>query len=94
MLNADQRRIFDTLQIHLVHQKQHETSECQCSDLKPLHIFITWVGGTGKSFLIKAIKLLFAKMCPSKETTVAVAAPMGLAAFNDGGQAISAAHRT
>ena len=29
MLNADQRRIFDTMQSHLLHQKQHETSECQ-----------------------------------------------------------------
>ena len=63
MLNADQRRIFDTVQSHLVHQKQHETGECQCDDLKPLWMFISGVGGTGKSFLIEAIKLLVRKIC-------------------------------
>ena len=88
MLNADQRHIFDTMQSHLVHQKQHETSECQCDDLKPLRMFISGVGGTGKSFLIEAIKLLVRKIWPSKEITVAVAAPTGLAAFNVGGLTI------
>ena len=88
MLNADQRRIFDTLQSHLMHQKRHETSECQCDNLKPLIMFISGVGGTGKSFLIEAIKLLVGKIWPSKEVTVAVAAPTGLAAFNVGGLTI------
>ena len=88
MLNADQRRIFDTIQSHLLHQKQHETSECQCDKLKPLRLFISGVGGTGKSFLIEAIKLLVGKIWPSKEVTVAVAAPTGLAAFNIGGLTI------
>ena len=58
MLNADQRHIFDTMQSHLLHQKQYETIECQCDDLKPLWMFISGVSGTGKSFLIEAIKLL------------------------------------
>ena len=46
---------------------------------------ISGVGGTGKSFLIEAIKLLVGKIWPSKEVTVAVAAPTGLATFNVGG---------
>ena len=70
---------------HPVHQKQHETSECQCDDLKPLQMFIS---GTGKSFLIEAIKLLVRKIWPSKEITVAIAIPTGLAAFNVGGLTI------
>ena len=90
MLNADQKHIFDTVGSHLQHQKLHETSECQC-DFKPLRMFIGGVGGTGKSFLIEAIKLLVGKIWLSKEVTVAVA-PTGLAAFN-GGLALSAAHR-
>ena len=53
---------------------------------------VSGLGGTGKSFLIEAIKLLVGKIWPSKEVTVAVA-PTGLAAFNVGGQALSAAHR-
>ena len=44
MLNADQRRIFDTVD-SLQHQKQHETGECQC-DFKPLRMFVSDVGGT------------------------------------------------
>jgi ATP-dependent DNA helicase PIF1 len=88
MLNADQRCIFDAVQSHLMHQKQHETSECQCDDLKPLRMFISGVGGTDKSFLIEAIKRLVGKIWPLKEIAVAVAAPTGLAAFNVGGLTI------
>ena len=84
---ADQKRIFDTVDSHNQHQKQHETGECQC-DFKPLRMFVSGVGGTGKSFLIEAIKLLVGKIWPSKEVTVAVAVPTGLAAFNIGGLTI------
>ena len=51
-------------------------------------MFISGVGGTGKSFLIEAIKLLVRKIWPSNDLTVAVAAPTGLAAFNVGGLTI------
>ena len=30
MLNADQRRIFDGVKSHFLHQRQHEANECQC----------------------------------------------------------------
>ena len=50
-------------------------------------MFVSGVGGTGKSFLTEAIKLLVGKIWSSK-VTVAVAAPTGLAAFNVGGLAI------
>ena len=30
MLNADQKRIYDTLKAHLVHNKRHEDGECSC----------------------------------------------------------------
>ena len=83
MLNADQKRIFDSMDSHLQHhQKQNKTSECWC-DFKPLRIFVSGVGGTGKSFLIEAIKLLVGKIWLSKEVMVA-----GLAAFNNGGLTI------
>ena len=48
MLNDDQRRIFEKIKAHLLHQQQHERS-CQ---FKPLQMFVSGVGGTGKSFLI------------------------------------------
>ena len=87
MLNADQKRIYDRVNAHLVHYKRHEYDECKC-DLKPLRMFISGVGGTGKSFLIEALKLLVAKIWSNKELTVIVAAPTGLAAFNVGGLTI------
>ena len=48
-------------------------------------MFVSSVGGTGKSFLIEAIKALVASIWPSDGITCAVAAPTGLAAFNVGG---------
>ena len=84
MLNADQRRIFDKVKDHLLHQQKHETDECSC-DLSPLRMFVSGVGGTGKSFLIETIKALVHDLWPSDDLTCAIAAPTGLAAFNVGG---------
>ena len=68
----------------------HETQQCQCTDLKPLHMFVSGVGGTGKSFLIKTIRALVSSMWASEtqSTLCAVTAPTGLAAFNVGGVTI------
>ena len=81
MLNADQRRVFDNIKSHLVHQANHENGKCQCSDLKPLTMFISGVGGTGKSFLIETIKELVNSLWSSDDVLCAVAAPTGLAAL-------------
>ena len=48
-------------------------------------MFVSGVGGTGKSFLIEAIKALVASIWPSDSLTCAVAAPTGLVAFSVGG---------
>ena len=79
-LNADQIRIFDKIKCQLQHQVQHETGTCNFSDLKPLHMFISGVGGTGKSLLIKAIRALVLDMWHDKEGSLlcAVTAPTGL----------------
>ena len=47
MLNDDQRRVFDTVKGHLLHQKCHEQSDCSCDtcDIKP-RMFVSRVGGT------------------------------------------------
>ena len=55
-------RIYRLVKEHLLHQERHETSACQCTDLKPLHMFLTGVGGTGKSFFIEAIRSMVAEI--------------------------------
>lgn len=88
MLNADQTRVFKNVESHLLHQKQHEDKKCQCDDIKPLRMFVSGVGGTGKSFLIEAIKAFVDNLWPSQDLKCAITAPTGLAAFNVGGVTI------
>ena len=88
MLNEDQRRIFELVADHLKHQSRHERNDCKCRDIKPLYMFVSGVGGTDKSFLIETIRSLVKEIwkdCASDDTTCAVAAPTGLAAYNVGG---------
>ena len=54
-LNADQSRVFKQVKSHLEHQAMHERKTCTFHDLKPLHMFVSGVGGTGKSFLFRTI---------------------------------------
>ena len=51
-------------------------------------MFVSGVGGTGKSFLIETIKALVDLLWPSEDLTCAIAAPTGLSAFNVGGTTI------
>ena len=83
-LNPDQERVYGQVKAHLQHQVEHETGHCKCTDLKPLHMFVSSVGGTGKSFLIKTIRALVYRIWDSEtqSTLCAVTAPTGLAAFN------------
>ena len=45
-------------------------------------MFVSGVGGTGKSFLIQAIRAFERATWPDTDNTTAVGAPMGLAACN------------
>ena len=70
MLNADQKRVYDRITGHLLHQQKHEDSQCQCSDLKPLQMFVSGVGGTGKSFLIEAIRTFVKNTWPGLDNKI------------------------
>ena len=88
LLNEYQRRIFEQVSGHLNHQCRHESNDCKCENLKPLHMFISGVGGTGKSFLIETIRSPVKEMWKDDtgdDITCAVAATTGLAAYNVGG---------
>ena len=91
ILNEDQRRIFEQVADHLDHQRRHECDECKCKDLKPLHMFVSGVGGTGKSFLIETIRSQVKEIWKDlvgDDTTCAIAAPTGLAAYSVGGMTV------
>ncbi|KAL5497334.1 hypothetical protein EMCRGX_G013794 [Ephydatia muelleri] len=83
-LNADQLRVFKNVIDHLLHQKHHENGQCSCTNITPLCMFMSGVGGTGKSFLIHTIRAMVNDMWKDKPESVrcALAAPTGLAAFN------------
>ena len=78
MLNADQRRVYDEITSHFLHLQKHEKQECACTELKPLNMFVSGVGGTGKSFLIQAIRAFVRATWPDTDNTTAVGAPTGL----------------
>ena len=87
MLNADQRRVFDSVSNYLNHLKLHEAKHFSCKQ-EPLLKYVAGVAGTGKSFLIEAIKMLVGRLWPTSDLTCAVVAATGLAAFNVGGLTI------
>ena len=89
-LNIDQGRVFEQVKSHLEHQALHESGTCKCTDFRPMHMFVSGVGGTGKSFLIKTIRALASQMwdCQAQSPVCVVTAPTGLAAFNVGGVTI------
>eukprot|EP00731_Ephydatia_muelleri_P023421 Em0015g1004a len=85
-LNQDQARVFDRIVTHLVHQKRHEDCQSTCSSLQPLYMFLSGVGGTGKSFLIHTFKAKIAQLWTDMGAlTCALCAPTGLAAYNING---------
>ena len=72
MLNVDQKKFLIKLS-HLLSQKERddllENESCRLlrlDNIKPIRMFISGVGGTGKSFLIEAIKCLVDDMASKK----------------------------
>ena len=94
MLNSDQKRIYDKIKQHLTKQKQEDLSsdnDVKIHDIQPLCMFISGVGGTGKSFLIETIICFVDSLWKAKpgELSCVIVAPTGLAAFNVGGLTIN-----
>ncbi|XP_073986376.1 uncharacterized protein [Rhodnius prolixus] len=82
-LNEDQSRIFNKITKTLIDQSNNKCN----SQIK---LFVSGVGGTGKSYLLKALKVWINNTFPPKKDTVSVAitAPTGLAAYNVNGVTI------
>ena len=56
-LNADELHVYECIKAHLEHQVMHERA---CTSANSLNhcMFVSDVGGSGKSFLIKTITLM------------------------------------
>ena len=78
MLNADQRHVFDRLKQQFFTKKDMKMRFASV----PLRMFISGVGGTGKSFLIETVRALIANIWPEHDYTCAITAPTGIASFN------------
>ena len=88
MLNEDQKHVFGKIVEQLNHQHEHDTGKCKCEKLKPLQMFVSGVGGTGKSFLIETIRSQVKQIWKddfANDATCAVATSTGLATYNVGG---------
>ena len=92
-LNSDQRRVYDIITSSLLHSIDHEENKCYCFDFKPLLLYCSGFGGTGKTYLIKVLvgfiyvqKYIFNRSCQT-----VLGAPTGLAADNIKGQPLHAA---
>ena len=73
-----------SLQINYLHWKL-SASRSIFSCYATFTMFVSGVGGTGKSFLIATVKALTDSLWKTEDITCAIAAPTGLAAFNVGG---------
>ena len=94
-LNQDQRRVYEMITGRLNHILDHDLNLCKncpkdCSEKEPIHLYVSGFGGTGKSYLIKALvgflyvqKLVHGRVCDS-----VLGAPTGLAADNIKGQTL------
>ena len=92
-LNSDQLRIYNTITNRLRHQLDHECGKCSiknCDANNPLLMYISGYGGTGKSYLVRAILgfINIQRKLHKEKCDYVVAAPTGLAAAGIGGQTI------
>ena len=90
-LNEYQRRVYDKVTNHVEHLMVHKDNECTGKDCsRPLNLYVSGFGGTGKSYLIKALRgyLWVQKNLFKESTDIALTAPTGLAAANVGGQTL------
>ncbi|CAL4231362.1 unnamed protein product [Meganyctiphanes norvegica] len=92
-LNPDQRRIYDKIISAVDHSMDHAMKKCTCDSLQPLLLYVSGFGGTGKSYLIKAIMAwsyittnVLKTMCK-----IVLAAPTGISAAGISGMTLHSA---
>ena len=94
-LNADQKPVYDKITSRLSHIMDHKLGLCKdcpqdCPENKPILAYVSGFGGTGKSYLIKAIVgfMYVQKHVLNRPIDSVLGAPTGLAADNIKGQTL------
>ena len=91
-LNEDQMRVYNRVTQHIEHMFDHDGDMCpnETCKMEPLLLYVSGYGGTGKSYLIKAIQgFMYVQSSVYREKAgLILAAPTGLAAANINGQTI------
>ena len=89
-LNSEQRNIYEKIIDAVSHSVAHAIKECTCNSFKPLYLYVSGFGGTGKSYLIKAI-MAWAYVTSNilkKRTKIVLAAPTGISAAGINGMTL------
>ena len=89
-LNPEQRKIYDKITSAIGHSVAHAIKECTCQSFQPLYLYVSGFGGTGKSYLIKAI-MAWAYVTSNvlkKNCKIVLAAPTGISAAGINGMTL------
>ena len=92
-LNPEQRKIYDKIINAVGHSVAHAIKECTCTSFQPLYLYVSGFGGTGKSYLIKAI-MAWAYVTTNvlkKRCKIVLAAPTGISAAGINGMTLHSA---
>ena len=92
-LNPEQREIYDKITNAIAHSIDHAFETCKCPSYKPLYLYVSGFGGTGKSYLIKAI-MAWAYITSNvlkKNCKIILAAPTGISAAGINGMTLHSA---
>ena len=92
-MNPDQHRIYTHITKSINHILEHEENSCSipnCSGAKPLRLYVSGFGGTGKSYLIRGLVGYFyvQRHVHKRKCDTILDAPTGQAAANINGQTI------
>ena len=92
-LNPEQRKIYDKITNAISHSIKHTIKECNCELFQPLYLYVSGFGGTGKSYLIRAI-MAWAYITSNllkKNCKIILAAPTGISAAGINGMTLHSA---
>ena len=89
-LSPDQLAVYKKFVDNVSHYYQHKAKNCSCEDFKPLRLFVSGFGGSGKSHLIRTLMAYqYIRSEVNKDPChFLLGAPTGIASHNIGGMTL------